>query len=178
MNAGFDAAAGRYDDVFTNSVIGRSQRRQVYRHLSDVLADRPVSTVLEINCGTGEDAIWLANQGIAVTATDISERMIETAKAKPDAEKVIFSTADINRIQDHVNGQTFDMVLSNFGGLNCLDPGQMERFFANISRILRPNGRLVVVVMPKNTLWECFYFLSKGTFTKMFRRQKKAVVPV
>lgn len=60
------------------------------------MAGRPV---LEIGCGTGTNAIWMAEQGCKVVATDISATAIEIArgKAKEAAVDVDFSVADICR---------------------------------------------------------------------------------
>src|SRR6187402_1594752 len=166
MSASFDTAAAAYDDTFTYSVIGKLQRKYVYRHFSKLL-DGKKSDILEINCGTGEDAIWLAKMGHAVTATDISEKMITVAKNKN--RNIRFEVADINTIADF-GGKKFDLVFSNFGGLNCLSKPEFEAFFKNIATVLNEKGRLVLVIMPKNTLWEQFYFLMKGQFKKSRRR--------
>ena len=60
--AAFDAIAEHYDDLFTNSLIGRAQRQAVWEIASRHL--RPGGLVLELNCGTGEDALFLANSGM------------------------------------------------------------------------------------------------------------------
>ena len=76
----FDQMAREYDDVFTNSMIGRAQRDAVWSVLTRVFerGDR----VLELNCGTGEDALFLAQNGISVTACDASEQMIQIASGR------------------------------------------------------------------------------------------------
>ena len=64
--APFDAIAEAYDDVFSNSAIGRAQRRAVWSEM-----DREFhagQSVLEINCGTGIDALHLAQRGVSVDA--------------------------------------------------------------------------------------------------------------
>ncbi len=67
----FDSLAARYDDLFTRSMIGRAQRGAVW----DVLLDtfEPGSHILELNCGTGEDALFLAQHDVSVVACDASE---------------------------------------------------------------------------------------------------------
>ena len=71
MASSFDTAAAMYDDTFTYSVIGKLQRQYVHLHLTNILNETKPKKILEINCGTGEDAIWLAKQNYKVTATDI-----------------------------------------------------------------------------------------------------------
>ncbi|NNT71333.1 methyltransferase domain-containing protein [Flavobacterium sp. IMCC34852] len=171
MDASFDKAAINYDDTFTNTNIGKMQRALVYAELSKHLTS--VQNILEINCGTGEDAIWLAKQNFNVTATDISPKMIEVAKSKANLN---FKVADINSITKTFEGSTFDLLFSNFGGLNCLSKSELEKFFANSDSILSEKGKMALVIMPKNTLWEQFYFLTKAQFKNISRRKQESVI--
>ena len=70
-----------YDREFTFSRIGMVQRRMVWGYL-DRMLQMPGMTVLELNCGTGTDAIHLARNGHRVLATDISEEMLKVAREK------------------------------------------------------------------------------------------------
>lgn len=174
MEASFDKAAINYDETFTNTEIGRMQRFLVYAELSKHLTS--VKNVLEINCGTGEDAIWFAKQNFNITATDISPKMIEVAKNKETFENLKFLTVDIKTIHSSLDGQTFDLIFSNFGGLNCLSKSELEKFFRDANLILSEKGKLVLVILPKNTIWEQFYFLTKVQFSSIFRRKKEFVL--
>ncbi len=176
MKADFDNAALNYDATFTNSVIGRMQRNLVYEHLSLLLKEYSPQKILEINCGTGEDAIWLAKQGCDVIATDISGRMIEVASSKSKLANIRYLRADINKINTEFEHHSFDLIFSNFGGLNCLSPDEFASFIKNATSILKPSGKLALVIMPKNTLWEQLYFLLKIDFKNIFRRKKEYVI--
>lgn len=176
MQTSFDTAASKYDATFTHSVIGKLQRGYVYKHLSETLRKGNPKTILEINCGTGEDAIWLAKKDIKIIATDISEEMIAVAKNKGHLKNLQFETADINLLNIQFQDKKFDLVFSNFGGLNCLDRNELALFFKNASEILSEKGQLALVIMPKNTLWEQLYFLLKGNFRTVFRRKKESVI--
>src|SRR5208282_6229160 len=76
----FDRAAGSYDELFTRSTIGQAQRKQVWERLLRVFA--PGERILELNCGTGEDARFLARQGRSIVACDASMEMIEVARRR------------------------------------------------------------------------------------------------
>lgn len=52
-----------------------------------LLGPRPDERVLEIACGNGQLARWMARQGVDVGATDLSDHLIELAKARPVAER-------------------------------------------------------------------------------------------
>ena len=174
MKASFDKAALNYDTTFTNSEIGKIQRNLVYQQLSKQLD--LVQNILEINCGTGEDAIWFAKQNFKVTASDISPKMIEVAQSKGALSNLKFQTADINSIAATFENDKFNLIFSNFGGLNCLSKSELEKFFKNSFSLLSEKGKLVLVIMPKDTIWEQFYFLAKAKFSSVFRRKKESVL--
>ena len=79
--------------------------------------------VLEMNCGTGEDALWLAHRGVQVLATDASPAMLRVAESKLAASPGS-APAQLARLAWEELGTfeagPFDGVLSNFGGLNCV----------------------------------------------------------
>lgn len=174
MKADFDIASKNYDTTFTNSAIGKLQRNAVYINLKNHLKN--VKNILEINCGTGEDAMWLANQNLNVIATDISSQMIAVAKSKSNNTNIKFEIADINSVSTQYKTHEFDLLFSNFGGLNCLKKTELKSFFENISDIISEKGKLALVIMPRNTLWEQFYFLMKSDIKNAFRRKKELAI--
>jgi ubiquinone/menaquinone biosynthesis C-methylase UbiE len=174
MKADFDIAAKNYDNSFTSSEIGKLQRNLVYYNLEKQLQN--TKTIFEINCGTGEDAIWLANKNFDVLATDISSQMIAVAKTKSKKDNLKFEVADINSISEQYKNEKFDLLFSNFGGLNCLSNSEIRFFFENSSKIISEKGKLILVIMPKSTLWEQFYFLLKLDFKNAFRRKKEMAI--
>ena len=176
MKADFDKAAHNYDTKFTNTVIGKLQRNLVYQQLNSFLKSESPKSILEINCGTGEDAIWLAKQNFEVTATDISSTMIAIAKRKSNLENLNFKQANCATIAAVFQNQKFDFLFSNFGGLNCLSDVELVSFFKNASEILRENKQMILVIMPKNTLWEQLYFILKFDFKNAFRRKKEVAI--
>lgn len=78
--AAFDELAADYDDTFTERAVGRLLRAAVWRRLDANF--RPGDYVLELNCGTGADAVYLAQRGVRVLATDISAAMLDATRAK------------------------------------------------------------------------------------------------
>lgn len=175
MKKDFDHIAKNYDQEFTYSEIGKRQRNAVYRYLKR-LSNK--LNILELNCGTGEDALWFAKRGNTVLATDISEKMIKVGQEKAKGiDNITFRQLDINNINVILsNPETseekskFNLIFSNFGGLNCLNKEELHTFFNSASNILSKKGKLILIIMPKNTLWESLYFLLKGQFKNAFRR--------
>jgi len=74
----FDPTAHAYDAEFTDQLLGKWLREQVWAHTPFT----PPMTILELGCGTGEDARHFADMGISVLATDASGEMIKIAHDK------------------------------------------------------------------------------------------------
>jgi ubiquinone/menaquinone biosynthesis C-methylase UbiE len=168
----FDHIAINYDQEFTYSVIGQAQRKQVHRFFAQTLRGKNNSDILELNCGTGEDAAWLLDQGHRVHATDISEEMIAVASERlggySHATTAVLDIKNISALE-----RKFDMVFSDFGGLNCLSPEDMKKLSVDAYKIIKPESTLVFVVMGRKCWWERLYFILKGSSIKAFRRTSK-----
>lgn len=180
MSEHFDIASKTYDQDFTDTQIGRLQRNMVWKYLDQRIKRSKPLHILELNCGTGEDAVHLAKLGHAVTATDISEEMLARTKAKAAEQgfchKVHLDKVDIKNIDTTPWLHQFDLVFSNFGGLNCIGQQDLAKFKTDISKLLKPDGTLILVIMPELCVWESFYFLAKLRFTEVFRRKKPSVI--
>ena len=169
----FDGSAKNYDAVFSFSEIGKAQRDRVHHYLKEHILKKAKGkklNILEINCGTGEDANFFNQQGHQVLATDISTKMIEEAKNKYSETSIRFQILDITKLETEQFRDPFDLIFSNFGGLNCIDKKDLKRFIEVSKDLLHPSGKMVLVIMPKKCLWERLYFIVKGQFKKAFRR--------
>lgn len=166
--AAFDAIAERYDEIFTESVIGRAQRQAVWHELEQVLATG--QRVLEINCGTGLDAIFMAERGVTVDACDVSPRMIAVAKRRQEERtprgEINFFVKAIEWL-DQVSGH-YDGVLSNFGGLNCVS--DLGAVAGQVARLVRPGGFLVMCLAGRFCAWELARYAACGELGKATRR--------
>ncbi|RPJ53819.1 MAG: class I SAM-dependent methyltransferase, partial [Acidobacteria bacterium] len=76
----FDELAEAYDREFTYLPANMELRRSVWQSIAARVP--PGRRVLELGCGTGEDTLFLAREGIRVLATDISAGMIDQARRK------------------------------------------------------------------------------------------------
>lgn len=172
--AAFDAAAGAYDALFSHSQIG-SRLRRITWGLFDRYIGNAKLKILEINCGTGEDACHLASQGHHVVATDVSAEMIKVAAAKNvnSSHNPEFFVSDFLQLHNKFPRHSFHVVFSNFGGLNCADERESREVFHNINTVLKPGGKLICVIMGTACIWERVYYLLKGDRAKAFRRKRK-----
>jgi SAM-dependent methyltransferase len=164
---GFDRAAASYDDDFTNKLLGRLIRQSVRRELSKFPAG---AAVLELGCGTGEDAVWLAKQGYTVTAIDASAEMLRTTRAKADAAGVAVEVlhVDMRCPGSALQGRRFDAAFSNFGPLNCVTD---RRGVASwLAGRLRSGAPVVAVVMGPFCPWEWAWHGLHGDLKAATRR--------
>jgi SAM-dependent methyltransferase len=171
QKANFDSHAPAYDASFSDSHTGTMYRKLVHDYLRKSLPENKCS-ILEVNCGTGVDALFLAGLGHQVLATDVSPEMIRIANEKltnaslPDPP--VFKVYDLKDPKS-LSGN-FDVVFSNFGGLNCLSPDELIASILHFHHCLKPDGRLVMVVMPPFCAWESLYFFVRLRWKQIFRR--------
>lgn len=178
--AAFDPIAQGYDVEFTHTLTGQYQRARVYDFMDILLKTNNIQHILELNCGTGEDALWLAQKGCNVLATDISAEMVNTAVKKANAnhqgQQIQGKQIKIEDIGQLKQEAPFDLIFSNFGGLNCVSPEALEESVHSFNSLLRPGGHVVLVVMSRFCWWETLYFLAKGQWKKAWRRRSKTPV--
>jgi len=166
----FDALAAGYDADFTTTALGRYLRSLVWRAYR---VSFPVpGRLLDVGCGTGEDAVHLARLGHEVLATDASLKMLELAADKAErsgvAHRIEFRHVPIERLGTELGGERFDGVCSNFGVVNCAP--HLELLVADVASLLRPDAPLVWVVMGRHVPWEWAWFLARADWRKAFRR--------
>ena len=176
MQIAFDQIASSYDDTFTNSAIGKRQRNIVWNYLERTLPADDQLDILELNCGTGEDAIFLAKKGNRITATDVSEEMLNIADDKVSkaglGNSVMTQKLRIEELNQDKFDKKFNLIFSNFGGLNCVDEVVLGKLSNTFKLLLNSRGRIILVVMPKFCLWESIYFLSKLKLNESKRRSR------
>ena len=173
--AAFDAVAERYDELFTHSLVGRAQRDVVWEIVDGIF--RPGDKILELNCGTGEDAAHLAKRGISVVACDASARMIEKSQQKlasqSSAAAASFHWLPTERICEIRFRAPFDGLFSNFSGLNCV--ADLRDMADQAASLLRPGARMVLCMSTRFCIWEFLVYLLQGRWTTAVRRWKGCI---
>ena len=168
----FDTMADAYDRQFTWTTIGTMMRRAVWARCAARFAAG--SRVLEMNCGTGEDALWLAQRGVRLLATDVSPAMLRVAQDKlaaaPGCSPVRFQRLAWEELET-LEEEPFDGMLSNFGGLNCV--GDLRAAAWALGRKLRPGAAAILCIMGPVVPWEWVWFLGHGNPARAFRRLRR-----
>ncbi len=155
----WDTAANAYEDDFSGTLIGQTLRHAVWRDLDHLF--RPGQRILELNCGTGIDAVHLAGRGIQVLACDIAPRMIELARQQAGATNLIDWRVLPTENIDALKGEgPFDGAFSNFSGLNCVD--DLPAAARNLARLLKPGAPVLACMIGRFVPWEIAWFLAHG----------------
>jgi len=162
----FDSTADQYDATFSDTQLAAWLRDLVHHHLPF----QSGQSVLELGCGTGIDALRLANRSVKVLATDVSAEMVNITNQKAEHAQITgcieTQQLDLNNLSDIV-GQ-FDGVLANFGVLNCVQDRQQLAIY--LARHTRRDSRLVFVIMGPVCLWEMGWYLLHGQLAQATRR--------
>ena len=168
-SAAFSAQAPEFDELYGKDKIVQYKRDRVHAHTLSLLPAH--ANILELNAGTGEDAIFFARAGHTVHATDISEGMQQQLKAKVEqaglSEKISTELCSFTSLENLAYKGPYDCIFSNFAGLNCTN--EMEKILLSFDTLLKPGGAVVMVVLPSFCLWETL-LVFKGKFKTAFRR--------
>ena len=131
----FATIADRYDFITRFLSFGRDKHWKT--RLIDLAGVAAGSRVLDLACGTGDIAFEAARRGAQVVGLDITLRMIELARAKPDARRLGWMVGDMTALP--VSAGTVDVVTTGYGLRNVPD---LPRALQEIHRVLRPGGRM------------------------------------
>lgn len=156
-----------FDEIYSNNAIINYKRARVRDHVLQYL--KPCSRILELNSGTGEDALFFAKQGHYVHATDISAGMQDVLEQKsvPYRHRISFETCSFTQLNQLNKKGPYDHIFSNFGGLNCT--GELDKVLLSFDALLKPGGKVTMVIITPFCLWETL-LIFKGKFKTAFRR--------
>jgi 2-polyprenyl-3-methyl-5-hydroxy-6-metoxy-1,4-benzoquinol methylase len=178
LSHAWDLLSHDYDKNLDKKVVSAYMRSVSLEYLGKYFS--PGMKILELGCGTGDEAIYLAKRGLNVFGTDVSDSMINYAKQKEESQNLSgssrFGKLPIERISEIKD--VFYGAYSSFGGLNCV--AAPERFAQDINLLIEPEGYLIVSVMNRFSIAELFLFSLKLKFSIAFRRlgRKPLVVRV
>lgn len=164
----FSRTAEKYDSFAEDHPHLTRMRNKVYAH---VMRYVPAGArILELNAGTGTDAVQLAQLGYFVHATDIAPGMLDRLRDKVDRLGLHHHVSMEERSflsLEHVRGAPFDAVFSDLGGLNCIP--ELTPVIQQLPEVLKAGSIVTWVLMPHVCLWELAE-VFRGNFSLAFRR--------
>lgn len=146
----YDAIATEYEVQLERNPVAAYMRRRLHRHFAATF--RPGDCVLDLTAGTGLDALFLAGQGIQVSALDVSSRMIaelqqNAAKSGLHIEARVLAAEQMDGPEGYYAG-----AISTFAGLNTIQ--DMPALAQSLAHSLRPHGRVILHGLNEFCLWQ------------------------
>jgi ubiquinone/menaquinone biosynthesis C-methylase UbiE len=173
----FDSVAADYDGPVGNNELIQRMRGEMWRTLGSIMP--PGARLLDVGCGTGIDAVYLAMRGYEIVATDWSPDMVERARRRT-AEVGLSHRVTVELIGAHelvrLSGQVFDGIYSDLGPLNCVP--DLEAVSRAGAALLKSRGKLVVSAMGRICPWELAYYAVRGDWVRARLRGVREVVRV
>jgi ubiquinone/menaquinone biosynthesis C-methylase UbiE len=158
-----------FDQLYAGDSIIEYKRQRVREHI--LKNAQPGCHMLELNCGTGEDALYFAQHGFNIHATDISTGMLDVFKKKLDnlnqTGNITIEECSFTDLDHLSTKKQFDYIYSNFGGLNCT--GELDKVLQSLNERVKKDGVITLVIVSKFCLWELL-LMFKGKFKTAFRR--------
>lgn len=173
VNKGFSAIYQEYEELSQGINKTVWQRKMVYQHVEKYVSK--FHTMLEINAGSGIDASYFARKGKHVLATDLtdgSEKFFTHKLSQFNFNgRLSFRKLSYSQL-DQLKPQKFEYVLSNFGGLNCVE--RPDIVLQSLVDLLEPKAKITVVIMPKHYPREWLSFFKNRK--KSTRRYKQGPI--
>ncbi|MBK8232780.1 MAG: methyltransferase domain-containing protein [Candidatus Eisenbacteria bacterium] len=172
--AAFDDAAATYDAIIAENQSLRWMRSDNLARLEGLFA--PDAALLELGCGTGEEAAALARSGRCITALDPSPAMLVVARARAAAEgltdRITLVTATAGCLAEALPADArFDGAYSSLGPLNC--ENDLRAVASALAGRLRSGAPVVVSLMSRSCLSEQVHYLLRLRPRAAFRRLRR-----
>ena len=173
----FDRVAADYDGPLGNNALIQKMRARTMDVIQHLLPRG--STLLDLGCGTGIDAEYLAARGYRVVAVDSSPAMVTRTNERLErAGLTHLASAECVGIQELARLDTagFEGAYSNFGAVNCVP--DLQTLASALALKLKPRGLFVASVIGRYCPWELVFYTARGDVKRARVRLARGSVPV
>jgi SAM-dependent methyltransferase len=117
-------------------------------NLIDFVTSLPVlpGPAIDLGCGTGSNAIWLASQGFRVTGCDLSAIALDQARAKAGQAEVQCAFHQMDFMNELPPGMPFSFAFDRGCFHTIGDPASRSRFAERVAGILQTNGQWLSLI--------------------------------
>ncbi|OMC41648.1 methyltransferase type 12 [Mycobacterium sp. GA-1841] len=110
----------------------------------------PPGTALDLGCGTGDNAVYLARHGWQVTGVDYVDKPLKKAGAKAGGLPVRFVKADVTQLSSSGIGAGFRLIIDS-GCLHGMSDADRDAYVREVSAVAGPGARLLIVAFIPGT---------------------------
>lgn len=132
-------SAAHWEDRYAGELVWSGN---VNDALAAEAADLTPGRALDVGCGEGADAVWLAQHGWTVTALDIANNAVERTRARAAAAGVEVATVVAPLAEADLEAGSFDLVIAMYPVLPRLPEEGIER---RLCDLVAPGGTLLFV---------------------------------
>ena len=168
IKKGFSSIYGEYERDAMSNPIDIDFRKRFRKEVE--IYSKPGSSLLELNAGSGLDALYFASNNYQVLGTDIaanSKILFEEKITANPLLKMEYKNVSFEKL-DELSGMKFNHIYSNHSGLNCTN--NLNQIFSQFKGLLYPGGYVTLMVMPKFCPWEILSIINGNN--KALRRFK------
>ncbi|NOQ58538.1 class I SAM-dependent methyltransferase [Mycolicibacterium fortuitum] len=99
---------------------------------------------LDLGCGTGDNAVYLAGHGWRVTGVDYVAKPLKKARAKAAGLPVLFVKADVTQLSTSGIGAGYDLIIDS-GCLHGMSADDRDAYVREVSAVAAPDAQLLIV---------------------------------
>ncbi len=160
--------ASLYDRADIYDLLETEERYQITkRHWERVMSGRQIGTLLDVSIGSGNLTLPLAELGVELYGSDLSEQMLERCREKAGKRGVSIDlqVSDFRQMDNRFD-RTFDCVASTGNSIPYVTNDEVPGVLAQMDRLVRPGGYLYVDIRNWDRILETKqrFYLYNPTF--------------